>query len=88
MRERILCDSNEVTRVCRPTHTRGEYEVVTRPLALDAQAMGRKPGERMKPVHRTRDLCDQLREAIPPSDVGKLVQENHLAPLGIPARYG
>ena len=65
----------------RPTPCRRrKHHVIARHLALGLHPPPRKPDQRVVPVQGAGDLCDQLREAVPPPGVGHLVQQ-HRTPL-------
>src|SRR5688572_33337387 len=86
--ERTLGYVHEVMGIRGPWHTRSENEVVTRLFTLDAQAMRRKPRERVKPVNGARELSEQVREAVAPLDVRQLVQQNDATSFSVPRRNG
>jgi hypothetical protein len=77
-------DRHELLGVAGRQDARREDRVVGCDLALDAQATGADPDERVAPVDRARHVGECLHEDVAPADVRQLVDDNEPAPLERP----
>ena len=54
---------------------------VARPFLRYPDLSHGPPGERIKPIKSTNDLCDRLRKNVPAFDVDQLMQEDDPSPI-------
>ena len=81
-------DRQEILGVARGPRPRREHRVVGRQLALEPQAPGGEPRQRIEPVERARELRDNLREAVPLAHVRELVVQHGDPPRVAPPLRG
>jgi hypothetical protein len=65
-------------RIIVAVDSQAEHDIVTRVLALLAEAFLCYPEERMEPVHRTHDLGCHLNDPVPSRHMRELVSDHHM----------